>query len=219
MIVEQIPSNEAIPWILHKHYARRIPPIQFSFGLFEKKILTGIVTYGCPASMPLYKYICGPEWSPYVLELNRLCVDSKTKNASSFLVSNSLRLLPAPRIVVSYADTAQGHIGYIYQACNFLYTGESAKRKDFCADGTTKLHPRNTIDTYGTIANAKRVLGDKAGWIQRSQKHRYIYFVGNKKQKKEMRSKLRYRVVSKYPKGATLRYDASEKIPTQGVLF
>lgn len=219
MNVEQIPSNEAVPWILKKHYARRIPSIQFAFGLFEDKNITGIVTYGCPASMPLYKYLCGPEWSPFILELNRLCVDSQNKNASSFLVSHSLQILPPPRIIVSYADTGVGHVGYIYQACNFLYTGLSAERKDFIADGTTKLHPRHTIDTYGSIENAKRILGDKAKWIQRSSKHRYVYFVGNRKEKKEMLSKLRYPVVQQYPKGDTLRHDDSAVIQKQGILL
>lgn len=219
MRVEQIPSNEAVPWILHKHYAKRIPSIQFAFGLIENESISGVVTYGCPASMPLYKYLCGPEWSPFILELNRLCVDSKSKNAASFLVSHSLKLLPPPRIIVSYADTSMGHVGYVYQACNFLYTGVSAKRKDFMADGTTNLHPRHTIDTYGTIENAKRVLGNKAKWVQRSAKHRYIYFVGNKKEKKMMLSNLRYPVVPEYPKGNTNRYDASAEIYKQGILL
>jgi hypothetical protein len=31
-------------------------------------------------------------------------------------------LLP-PRIVLSYADTAAGHMGYVYRACNFFYGG------------------------------------------------------------------------------------------------
>ena len=31
-----------------------------------------------------------------------------------------------PKIVVSYADTSKGHVGYVYQATNFIYTGMSA---------------------------------------------------------------------------------------------
>ena len=51
------------------------------------------------------------------------------------LVGRSLRLLPKPSVVVSYADTAQGHVGYVYQAANFIYTGLSAKRTDWKKTG------------------------------------------------------------------------------------
>jgi len=54
--------------------------------------------------------------------------------------------------------------------------------------------------------------------IDRPRKHRYIYFLGDKKQKKEMLSKLNYDVLP-YPKGDNKRYKI-DHIPTvQGVLF
>ena len=49
-------------------------------------------------------------------------------------------------------------------------------------------------------------------------KHRYLMFLGNKKQIKEMRSKLRYEILP-YPKGQNDRYDASYKTNVQGLLF
>ena len=58
-----------------------------------------------------------------VLELNRLWVDDVLPpNTESWFVSRALKLLPA-RIVVSYADPAHGHYGYIYRALNFNYSG------------------------------------------------------------------------------------------------
>lgn len=58
-----------------------------------------------------------------VLELNRLWVDDRLpRNTESWFVARSLRLLP-PRIIVSYADLAQGHSGYVYRALNFDYAG------------------------------------------------------------------------------------------------
>jgi hypothetical protein len=62
--------------------------------------------------------ICGKEQESIVVELNRLCLLDNDKNQASFLVANSMKLLPKPTIVISYADTGQGHVGYVYQACN-----------------------------------------------------------------------------------------------------
>src|SRR5512136_439793 len=129
MIVIPIKAEDTYPWLLQKHYAKRLCPISFAFGAFVDGQLIGVVTYGTPASAPLREGICGKEYSDQVLELNRLCCENSA-NVASELVGKSLRLLPKPKIVVSYADTEQGHIGYVYQATNFIYTGLSAKRTD-----------------------------------------------------------------------------------------
>ena len=128
--VIQIQPKETYQWLLEKHYAKRIPQIMHAFGLYVDGVLKGVVTYGIPASPALCMGICGKEYSDKVLELNRLCLMENNKNESSFLVSHSIQLLPKPTIVVSYADTSQGHVGYVYQATNFLYTGLSANRVD-----------------------------------------------------------------------------------------
>ena len=111
-----IKNEETYPWLLQKHYAKRIPQIMFAFGLYEENQLVGVVTYGIPASPALCMGICGKEYSDKVLELNRVCLLNNDKNQASFLVANSIKLLPKPTIVVSYADTGKGHIGYVYQA-------------------------------------------------------------------------------------------------------
>lgn len=141
-----IEAKEAYPWLLLRHYAKRIPPITFAFGLFDDSgKMVGVVTYGTPSSAPLREGVCGPEWAPCVLELNRLCCDGQ-KNSASRLVSASLRMLPQPSIVVSYADTSAGHVGYVYQAANFIYTGLSAKRTDWTLDGHEGKHGQTVAD-------------------------------------------------------------------------
>jgi hypothetical protein len=45
MKVLPIKSEEAVPWILQKHYAKRLPSISYAFGLYENNDLVGIVTY------------------------------------------------------------------------------------------------------------------------------------------------------------------------------
>ena len=217
MIVLPIKSEETYPWLLKKHYAKRIPQIMHAFGLYENSVLLGVVTYGLPASFSLCIGICGKEWSDKVLELNRLCLQDNSKNQASFLVANSIKLLPKPSIIVSYADSSQGHVGYVYQATNFLYTGLSAKFMEWAIKGLEHKHNRH-IGEGLTVKELKEKHGDNFYFKERPRKHRYILFHGDKKQKKIMRSLLKYDVLP-YPKGDTKQYDSGGVVESQQLLF
>ena len=115
-------SREAASAVVEHHYLHRRPPISFSFGLTEDENLVGVCTFGIPASRHLQMGAC-PENPDLVIELNRLwCSDEMPRNTESWFVSRCLKSLPA-RIVVSYADTTQGHVGYIYRALGWRYAG------------------------------------------------------------------------------------------------
>jgi hypothetical protein len=217
MKVMQIKNQETYPWLLEKHYAKRIPQIMFAFGLYDEDKLKGVVTYGIPASPALCMGICGKEYSDKVLELNRLCLMENNKNESSFLVANSIKLLPRPTIIVSYADTAQGHVGYVYQSTNFLYTGLSANRVDWTVKGLEHKHSKTLSDGM-TLESIKEKYGEDFYYTERSRKHRYIFFHGSKTDKKIMRKKLLYGVLP-YPKGDSQTYDSGGNVETQGILF
>jgi len=215
--VIQIQPKETYQWLLEKHYAKRIPQIMHAFGLYVDGVLKGVVTYGIPASPALCMGICGKEYSDKVLELNRLCLMENNKNESSFLVSHSIQLLPKPTIVVSYADTSQGHVGYVYQATNFLYTGLSANRVDWTIKGMEHKHSK-TISDGMTLESIKEKYGDDFYYTERSRKHRYIFFHGSKTDKKIMRKLLKYNI-EPYPKGNSQKYDSGGNIQTQQVMF
>lgn len=208
MNVYRIDPKEAIPWILNKHYAKRKPPISYAFGLYDGVDIIGVITYGIPCSNHLCFGLCGKEYSNIVLELNRLCIDSEIKNAASFLISKSLNLLPRPMICVSYADTAMNHIGYVYQATNWIYTGETGEKKDrVVRSGNVHSRHNKPSDIDGEWRHETR-----------SNKHRYVYFLGSKKQVKELKAALRYQI-KPYPKGETKRYDDSGSVQKQTLLF
>ena len=203
--VKQITNKDTYWFLLNIHYAKRIPSISYSYGLFETNELVGVVCYGSPASSTLCRGICGEEWKMHILELNRLVLLNNKPNEASRLVGGSLKLLPAPKIIVSFADTSQNHEGIVYQATNFLYTGLSAKRTDWKIKGQEHLHGITIADKMrnqeGRRVDALRSLyGDDFYLAPRSRKHRYIMFLGNKSQKKTMRNALKYSVLP-YPKG------------------
>ena len=72
--VRRITYDEAKPFLLEIHYARRMPCITDAFGLFVDGSIIGCVTYGVPASRPLCIGLAGEENSENVRELNRLCI-------------------------------------------------------------------------------------------------------------------------------------------------
>lgn len=116
-------------------------------------------------------------------------------NRASFLVAKSLKMLPSHTFVVSYADWGGwGHVGYIYQATNFLYTGITKPRTDKYSESGHSRH-YNKSETRRQLRTAK---------------HRYVFLVGDKRERKEMRKQLRYDIVNEYPKGETRRYDTSD---------
>ena len=183
--VQQIGYKDTKHLILNVHYARRMPSISFAYGLFENNKFVGLVSYGTPASPSLCKGIMGEEYKSEVLELNRLVLINNKKNEASYLVGQSLKLLPKPRCIVSYADTQQGHAGCIYQASNFFFTGTTKARTDMA--GKDGKHSRHH-------------LGDRTKMVYRSAKHRYVTFIGNKKQKKKYLKLLNYPILTTYPK-------------------
>lgn len=199
-----IDSSQTYDWLLNKHYAKRIPSISYSFGLYDdKNIMQGVITFGKPASPALCDGVCGVENREYVYELNRLCVnDNLPKNTLSFFVGKALKALP-DLIIVSYADTSQNHNGYIYQATNWIYTGLSAKRTDRIDESKPNKHGRH----------------NKTGELKdRPRKHRYIQFTGNKRKQKKWVKALNYKIET-YPKGENKRYDTSYTPNVQTRLF
>ncbi len=213
--VLQIKNEETYPWLKKKHYAKRIPHICFAFGLYKDKDLIGVITYGIPASDALCRGICGDNYKHMVLELNRLCLQENKKNEASILVSHSLKLLPKPKIIVSYADTSQNHVGYIYQATNFVYTGMSTKRTEWRMKGSNK-HSK-TITEQSTLK--ERIKNTELyERVERPRKHRYIYIVADKKIKKEIKKNMLYEM-EPYPKGESKNYDSGGKVSKQLLLL
>ena len=215
--VKPIKRYETHDWFLNKHYAKRVPSITYCYGLYDTyKILQGVISFGSPASKPLVVGAFKGKYQENFLELNRLCVNENLeKNVLSFFVSQSIKLLEKPKVIVSYADTSQSHHGYIYQATNWIYTGLSDKRTEWRMRGNNK-HSKTICEQYTLEERQKDK--DKFYITERPRKHRYFYLLGNKKEKKEMKQNLQYKI-ELYPKGENKRYDASYSPSIQGILF
>jgi hypothetical protein len=216
--VKSIDSVQCIDWIMNKHYLKRVPSISFAFGLYELNILVGICTFGTPPSSTLLKCIAGEKWAANVIELNRV-VCKNEKNLCSFFISRAIKMLPKPKIIVSYADKSVNHNGYIYQALNFIYTGLSIVTYDPVIKGQEGKHHSTSGAGRGmSKKEMKDKWGDDVYWKKRDRKHRYIYFHGSKNDILNIRKDFKYSDF-KYPKGENKNYDASYNPSVQTILF
>lgn len=206
-IIKKISYDTAMNVLVKYHYLHRPAPCSFAFGLYELNgdksglftmdRLVGVITYGTPSSAPLRSGICGSEEKDNVIELTRLWVeDSTPKNAESYLIGNTIHKVNK-EIIVSFAEIEAGHVGTVYQATNWIYTGLSAKRTNWTIEGV-ELHGQTIADKY-TATELREKFGDRFQLKDRPRKHRYIYFNCNRRRKKVLLNKLRYGIEC-YPK-------------------
>lgn len=221
--VKSVSTDQCKEWLLKKHYLHRMTSFTYSFGLYENNILVGVITFGNAVPLTMKKSLFGEKYMNLVYELNRLCTnDDLDKNATSFFVSQSFKLLPKPLIIVSYADKSVGHNGYIYQATNFMFTGESHTQLDWKLKGKEHIHSRTLMDEFAfednRIEKLKQKYGNLLYQIKREPKYRYVMVLANKSLKSQiMKNKLFE--IRPYPKGENIRYDASYKPAIQINLF
>jgi len=231
-IVRTIDNFMAIEWLKKIHYAKRLPIMKIVFGVFDEELLLCGVCVFSPAPSRFWNNggkLFNDKHNIEVMELSRLCLnENHEKNLTSYFVSQCLKQLPKPNVVVSYADKNQNHTGFIYQACNFIYCGEAEpknKSMDFILFGK-KYHGRNM-----NIEFTRKMLGKQYNedlhWkdnilavggeiIKQEPKHRYIFI--NAKNKKQLIQDMIYKS-QPYPKQPNKNYEVNHNVSIQRVLF
>lgn len=212
MEIINITYQQAMEWCLKKHYAHRKPMYQHAYGLVENGNIEGVVVYGRPPCQIEKSVFINPNFEFTVFELTRLVIQTKTKNAASFLIGNSLKLLPKNNIVVSYADSAMEHCGIVYQATNWIYTGGTkAHDTEYIVNGV-KMHPKTITERLGVTAIAKWADENNIERVKPQIKHRYFYINADNRTRIKMLKCLRYEIIKQYPKCEKKNYDAGEPI-------
>lgn len=209
MTVQAITKKQAEEFVVNKHYSRRASIFWAGFGLVIDGRVEGVVVYGQP-SPPVQKHAF-KDRDFRLYELCRLVVQTKERNAASFLIGQSLKMLPAPCAVVSYADSEWGHAGIVYQATNWTYTGATKSHDHaYLVDGK-RVHPMTLRDRG--ITNPKQWAKDNGiKTAPPMEKHRYFYACGSSRQKARIMSSPQYPIIGEYPKLPKATYDDGPEI-------
>lgn len=176
----EIASNKAIRVsILKYHYSRKLPVVQIGFSVFnDAGEWCGCICYSLGATNRIgIKYGCV---IGQAVELVRVALNGKQESTSK-AVAISLKLLkkhcPLVRIVISYADTAQDHIGTLYQASNWFYDGISkGTNVSFIHVATgRRLHKRSVTNTGFTGTGKKCNKKSECKIVPGTDKYKYLY--------------------------------------------
>jgi len=195
MRVDRASKRDVDEFCRRWHYSSRGGSAAWNYGVWDGHTLAGVASYNLP-TMDACAAVFGPERWEWVAHLGRLvCAEDAPRNIESKLIARSLRLLkidrPVVRAVLTFAAPSAGHLGYVYQATNALYLGKSMGRSYF-----VDQHGARRSDSHSshTIARSR-------GWevVKEVGKHRYLYLVGSRSERKEARRLLKHDVLA-YPK-------------------
>lgn len=170
-------SHEAAKYAVeHWHYSKSMPAGKsVKVGVWEEEKYIGCVIYSQGANNMIGR--------PYgllqqqVCELTRVALTAH-KNPVSRIIMLAQKFLkrqsPGIRLIVSYADTNQGHNGGIYQATNWIYVGEI--ELDCCLLFGKPVHRRTIFARYGTnsVEWLKKNIDPSATWADGAGKHKYL---------------------------------------------
>ena len=147
----------------HHYFGEKDFLCQYSFGALYEGELWGCITYGIPNAKNISGLYRSDEQHG-VLEIVRMAFKPMApKNSCSRMIKVSLIMLSRRypiRLVITYADTSQGHDGGIYKASGFHYLGLTAPKTDF-------------VGLDGKIRKMKGVKYSQmeGEWVPRSRKH------------------------------------------------
>lgn len=213
--LRQINKEVAKQFIETHHYTHKFGSTRYALGVYYKEdsehdfftgckeTLIGCMTYGHPVSNRTIDSIVEGLPLDSVLELTRLVIlDGYGKNIESLVIGMSFDWIrindDAVKILVSYADPEVSHTGGIYRATNWLYQGCGLSKlmPDFSlrlTDDGEWIHSRTVGARYGnkSIANLAKKIGHTFWRKEETAKHRYIYFLCGKKEKKHLMRKLK----------------------------
>ena len=166
--------------VMRWHYSRAMPAgKQVRIGVWEDRRFCGAILYGMGANRHIAR--------PFGLEVTEVCELVRVALApgrvfpTSKCVATSLKLLrrqsPGLKIVVSYADTKEGHLGIIYQATNWIYLGGATQ--PYLKVGGRIQHPRSLYDRYGpkgqSVPWLREHVDPNAERVPMPVKHKYVF--------------------------------------------
>ncbi len=181
LVVQIIPPHLAWAILVRDHYLHSMPgATRLCLGVFLDRRIMGAVTLGA-GPINGHRLIDGAARDD-VWTLSRLWLDDALpKNSESHVLAvvvRSLRRFTAVKVLIAYADPAAGHIGTVYQAAGWLYTGapHSLPLLDL-GDGIPR-HSRSVGSTFGTHSvRYLRRCGLPVSRVPQAPKHRYVVFV------------------------------------------
>jgi hypothetical protein len=104
-----------------------------------------------------------------VLELDRFCIAPRwqVKNLASRAMAQALKLagadFPAVAVLVSFADSDQGHIGTVYEATNWNFVGTTSTSYTYVNEHGKETNKKRIYDRARSSGMRERELAEQLG--------------------------------------------------------
>lgn len=164
--------------------------IALAFACYERGRFVGVIVFGSGACPSIGKPFDVP--GSVCRELVRVAMRDHERQVTEHLamaIRELKRLRPKVRVLVSYADTEQGHTGTIYQAGNWLYIGDSLGHY-YVVNGK-RWHGRSLGSKYGkggqSVAWLRENIDPEAMRVKAEPKHKYVYPLDKKMRRRVLR--------------------------------
>jgi len=181
LLVKPIPYQMAKAIFERHHYLHSQPGgTLFSLGVFLGHRLLGALCFTRGPSHA-YELVDGAAMRDCATLSRLWLADELPPNSESHVLGITLRALrrhTALKFLLSYADPAQGHVGTIYQATGWLYTGLSEAMPLYDLGDGVGRHSRSLSNRFGTHSLAHfQAKGVAVRRVPQAAKHRYLYFL------------------------------------------
>lgn len=171
------------------HYSKSVPAVQYAYNIYNNDDeWCGVILYGGGANNNLAKNF--GKNSGEVLELERVALNGKQEQTSKAIAMTLKQLRkddPLCKLVVSYSDHRQKHLGTIYQATNWIYLGLTVTSDTQYFYKGKWTHERS-INAMPDRDQLKRTLAKR----ENSNKFKYIFCFDKKERKEYLKVALPY---------------------------
>ena len=205
MTVGCVSSSDVREFAKRYHYTGSADSIAWRWGLWDGAVLHGVIAYNM-LTANVCRSVFGEEHADHVWHMSRLILSEESpRNSESRLIGGSLKIIrqthPEVWAVLTYAAQHVNHIGYVYQATNAIYTGLAAGGECVYMDAQGLQRSRRGLDIAKHDGASLEDRAAARGWtrVNVPKKHRYVYILGSKTQRRQRMKLLRYPVLP-YPK-------------------
>ncbi len=179
--LELVPQAVAAALFVRWHYLHSAPAgVKLAFGVFAESRLGGALALNA-GPINGWRLVAGAGRTDCLCLARLWLADDLPPNSESRVLALMVRLLrrhTRVRFLLSYADPAAGHVGTIYQAAGWLYTGTAEAQPLMALGGGRPRHTRSIASALGTHSAAFfRSRGVPVRLLATVPKHRYVVFV------------------------------------------
>lgn len=155
--------------VMNYHYSKTMPAGRNVYiGVWEDRKFIGSVLFGMGSGNSTNGERYGLASSHEMAELTRVALTTHLSPVSQ-IVASAIKMIkkqsPGIRLIISMADPLQGHTGGIYQAGNWIYTGETKPDVMYFSRGEWVHHRTATARGSAKGLPARKL----------PPKHRYLY--------------------------------------------